>query len=455
MKINTKSYLDVKVNSSKFRDAAASILIFLYIFDFEIIKGVSLSRSSIVAAVIFIAIVTFKSRKAIGSVKYTLQQKCMRASLVLSVILLIYTFVSCALHSTGDYSLAISIVRSIVWIFITVIAYAAIKQITTRSIFDLLINAMLIQSVIILISMLSPDFKEFTDVFRSESAIERGDKYSGYRALGISGSAFFGLSICYAYLFLILAFYWQEWSVKNPLARAAIVALFVVAGTSAGRTSQVGMVLAILLFIAMFAIKKDQMSKIRHRNIVVICVMLALFVLSIPFWESIEFEGTFSAFLAYASSFVSNLNINDILSSTTSTEALSNMYFPLSNDQLVIGDGFYEVNGEYYLGTDAGYMRPVLYFGVMGLALMCVVQFSIVYVNSNARNKVFFLFTLILLLILQYKGEAILTPVSLSTMLMLSAFEIRSSGMRQNDAKDICEQKNLLANEVMSGRGAR
>lgn len=78
------------------------------------------------------------------------------------------------------------------------------------------------------------------------------------------------------------------------------------------------------------------------------------------------------------------------------------------------------------MGTDAGYMRTVLYFGVLGLVLMCAVQFSLLYMGTGKREMAFFLSTVLLLLVFQYKGEAIMTPVSLSALMLLAAFDVRN-----------------------------
>src|SRR5690606_31294028 len=52
--------------------------------------------------------------------------------------------------------------------------------------------------------------------------------------------------------------------------------------------------------------------------------------------------------------------------STVSTDKLSKMYFSVPYDTLLFGDGHWnDPDGVgYYMQTDAGYMRHVLYFGL-------------------------------------------------------------------------------------------
>nr|WP_227575029.1 hypothetical protein [Acinetobacter baumannii] len=55
--------------------------------------------------------------------------------------------------------------------------------------------------------------------------------------------------------------------------------------------------------------------------------------------------------------------INEGSFASTSTDALQNMYFPLTEQQYLIGDGRYMDGESYYMATDAGYMRFTLFYG--------------------------------------------------------------------------------------------
>lgn len=414
-------------HNSKLYTFLAVLLLFMYIFDFELIKGVSYSRSSIVALGISSLVLAVSKSKKISLTKL-FNPSCMRLAIAFSLALLLYSVSSVLLHHTGDYSLLLSIARSVIWIGATAIVYIAVKQLHQGCILDLLIGAMVIQSAIIVLSMLVPDFKAITDAFRSDSTIERGEKYSGYRALGISGSAFFGLSVCYGYIYLLIAYHWKSWNVSNPIMKICIVILLVVAGSSAGRTSQVGLAIAVLLFLSLRIVEKAdrRVAILRKRNIAIVSFSLALIIGSIPILGEISIPRIVEYYITYATSFIANFNPSDILSSTSSTQTLSTMYFPLSVDQLIAGDGLYEINGSYYMDTDAGYMRTILYFGILGLLLMCAVQFSLLFVGSGKKEVLFFLSIVLMMLIFQYKGEAIFTPVSLSALSLLAAFDLRN-----------------------------
>ncbi|EMR9430233.1 O187 family O-antigen polymerase, partial [Escherichia coli] len=113
--------------------------------------------------------------------------------------------------------------------------------------------------------------------------------------------------------------------------------------------------------------------------------------------------------------------------STASTDELKSMYFSLNEITMLIGDGKYtgDTPGTYYMGTDAGYMRPTLFGGFFLILAMLVIW--ILWLKNTFYPKkggVLFISLVILSLILQYKGEFIITNyctlILLSTLLMVS-----------------------------------
>ena len=423
MMINEKDNISKKFYPN---DVLAVLLLFLYIFDFIIIKGISITRSSLFAVIISGVIAANNSKAFKKNIKNILARRSSKLVLMISPVLLLYTWCVILMQGTSDYSLALSITRAIIWIFVTYLVIASIKVITKSNLVDLVLGAFIVQSAIIVFSMLSPEFKTLTDVFRSDEIIEHSAlRYSGYRALGISGSAYYGLSICYGFIYLLIAQYWNKWRVKNPVIKCLIVVLMIIAGSSAGRTSQIGLALALPYYVLANCRPGIFNIRISRSGLISVCLFVALVLFCLPIQKNVEMGKTVSWFIDYATSFISNINWSDPLSSTSSTETLSKMYFELTPKQLLVGDGLYDINGHYYMGTDAGYMRTVLYFGIPGLVLMFILQ-AFAIAPNNKRIIPMYICTLMLLLIFQYKGEALLTPILLSSVLLISFSELSS-----------------------------
>ena len=108
--------------------------------------------------------------------------------------------------------------------------------------------------------------------------------------------------------------------------------------------------------------------------------------------------------------------------STASTDELKNMYFALQEHTLLFGDGRYagDIDGTYYMGTDAGYMRPTLYGGIVLMLSMLIVWFYWLKKICDIEKSHSLFFGLILLsLALQYKGEFIITNYCTSILLVI------------------------------------
>jgi hypothetical protein len=115
-------------------------------------------------------------------------------------------------------------------------------------------------------------------------------------------------------------------------------------------------------------------------------------------------------------------NSNNILTSSSSGHTLfKQMYFDLTAHQLILGDGRYtEYNGLYYMHTDAGYMRNILFFGISGMIALIIYQ---LYLLSNIaifpKKKLFVLTMLLMLLIFEVKGQTIGFLLTLQSIILL------------------------------------
>ena len=110
--------------------------------------------------------------------------------------------------------------------------------------------------------------------------------------------------------------------------------------------------------------------------------------------------------------------------SSTSTDALHAMYFPLTEQQFLIGDGRYTDGQSYYMKTDAGYMRFALFYGVV---FSSILYFYFVYflMRVSLLDKKYFwvlIFFIIMSFIFHYKGEVVLFAVSYGKLLFLIVF---------------------------------
>ncbi|MBE0459503.1 hypothetical protein [Pseudoalteromonas prydzensis] len=113
--------------------------------------------------------------------------------------------------------------------------------------------------------------------------------------------------------------------------------------------------------------------------------------------------------------------------STSSTIALQNMYFYPPKDNLFFGDGMYSgVDGGYYMDTDAGYMRFLLNFGLVGSLFIYISFIMLLFVfnactNFKGKRTLFFL-VFVLFFVYHYKGDVVLYSVSMMKILFMICF---------------------------------
>lgn len=98
--------------------------------------------------------------------------------------------------------------------------------------------------------------------------------------------------------------------------------------------------------------------------------------------------------------------------STESSDMLKMMYIHPSVQTFLSGDGYYMVSGHFYMMTDVGYLRPLLFWGIFGTILyysLLLPSLSSIEKNFEKIDKFFVLLTTLILIVgFEIKGEAAL-----------------------------------------------
>lgn len=287
-----------------------------------------------------------------------------------------------------------------------------------NNISELIYYVFIAQSMIILLAMLSPSFREVVQLFQSPADSLRAEKYDGVRGLALSGGQFFPLSALFACAQLII-FRFLLKGKKSTIFDWLMFSLIVLMGLTSGRTSIVGFSFCLLYFAFNFSFNFNlivQFLKKLFLFIILIVIAFSLLNIFIPSLSAIS-----EKFINFAFEFFINYQ-NTGTVSTQSTDILSNMYWSISLDTLFLGEGKYtNDDGTAYMHTDAGYMRNVLFFGLIGTSIVLYSQviYSKLLYFVTGRDFIFSMLTLILMLSLHYKGEIILHLVSVQSLFFL------------------------------------
>ena len=102
---------------------------------------------------------------------------------------------------------------------------------------------------------------------------------------------------------------------------------------------------------------------------------------------------------------------------------------------ILIGDGRYTENGLYYMGTDAGIMRPLLFGGlifafVRYIGLYGILLWRMFKYETEKYEKIVLFWTLVMCILFEIKGEIVFSclPIVLGAMILgheKKTFEIR------------------------------
>ena len=325
---------------------------------------------------------------------------------------------------TFDFSIIktkINFIISMFAVYILAKYFSENSNLSEKFFFNLLLSVFALQSIIMVVMLLDSNVSQtITSFTRStDQGVRVLESYAGARGLGIADSSVFGLAIVMG-LFLFLTFFCYKNKFINFNYFIILLFLGGVASISAGRTAVIGLICG---FLYLFINFKNLRSFYTLITISFLLFLMFYFLLSID-RQSIENQ-TLGYFYSYSMEPILNY-MNQGKFSSTSTDGLHSMYFPLTDQQFLIGDGRYMDGQSYYMKTDAGYMRFALFYGVI-FSFISSLYFVYFLMKVNLLNKKYFwllIFFIIISFIFHYKGETILFAVSYGKLLFLIVFYI-------------------------------
>lgn len=407
------------------------LILFMYIFSFPLFKNINQTGSNFVIGILLVLYFMCSKKYRIIVLK-TLKKKYVVRIFIFLTTLTLYSLTIPTFLETYDYSIMVSFIShyAIIIIGIFIFSFYEFKNKITNIPYDL-VKVFVIQGVIQVISFSFPNVNIFLNNFRTESAINLGQIgfYEGTRGLALSGQAFFGLGVGFGLVFILFFKAWYVISPKYPYLKFLYLIILIFGAISAARMSLVGLVIGIIYFFV------EKIEKIKHiylsKNKISSSLLGILF--SIPIFSLVitivyqyiknnkSILEIWNSFTNYAFELFEGFFESGNLS-TTSTDILFNkMYFPIKDSwTFLIGDGIYtNIDGSYYMHTDAGYMRNILFFGIVGLILLFLYQMTFL-IFTNKENILLNFSILIYILIIHIKGEALGFSTMLQSMLLVN-----------------------------------
>ena len=238
---------------------------------------------------------------------------------------------------TYDFSIIqtkINFLASILATFILAKSFSSNDKITDKQFFNLLLSLFAIQTILVITMLANSDLSQIVTSFTrsSDQGTRVLESYAGARGLGIADSSAFGFAIVMG-LFIFLTFFSYKNNIISFKYFFALLLLGGVASISAGRTAILGLVFGIVYLFLNFRNIRSFLTLI---STFLILIVAGYLLLSID-RNSIQNE-TLGYFYSYSMEPILNY-INEGSLASSSTDALHNMYFPLTEKQFLIGDG--------------------------------------------------------------------------------------------------------------------
>jgi hypothetical protein len=311
------------------------------------------------------------------------------------------------LHGTSDYTLRNAYLGIVIESLIgSLLYYFIFLKGKSFFYFIKLVSAItLVQVFIIFVMLIDSSVREFIHSISINTAEALFERYGGFRGLGFAHSLTYDLAI-FISISQILIFYniLINKEIKNVFLWVVIWLVLFLAIILTGRSGLLGAFLSLLLLF--FAFTKYRAMK----TLFYICLLfiLTFYLLLTLFYDNPVFQRIYN----YGFELFINFSNEGSFSTRSSTTLLQRMYFFSDNNTFFFGDGYWNnpFGDGYYMHTDAGFMRHVLFYGVFPSFLLYLVYlyifFTIARYNKNNIIFIIMVFSILLIFIAgQFKGN--------------------------------------------------
>ena len=383
------------------------LIVFLLVFSFPLpVCG----NSIFLAAFLSFFCVFFNKQNEILFIEI-IKSKYVYVIVVGSILLLGYSFAYSFLRGTYDFTRVQILISMLVGCFSTILVYASLKnkQESIEYIEKIIVYIFIIQTFIELLSFISPTFLDIVRIFQFEEETEVAEEaYAGFRGLAISGRLYFEFAATYGLIIII--------QMKRIISRDNIsfiyiieYLLLIIGGFFAGRTIFVAVLFSIVLLLIS---NKSRTFKWNFffKLVIYLFLFIVCFILLLPsevllFVNETFIPWVFDLFIKYYET--------GSAEESYSFNRLNEMYeVSITPEEWIIGAARYmNPDGSYYKHVDAGYLRNILYWGMIGSFMNIIYSLSFFFIpiklalKKERNNICFFLCLIIYSFTLHYKGD--------------------------------------------------
>lgn len=330
-----------------------------------------------------------------------------------AILVSLAAYATTVINNTIDYTYADYIVSMWVWLGGAYTLVYLIRLVhghaSVMTIANYLIATCVLQCVLALVIDSSPTFSQFVSRIVDDLGFIEMDRLSGTGRLYGIGCCLDVAGTRFASVLIILACIVSKIS-TTQLGRytwlyITAFAIIIVIGNMISRTTLVGAIIAVLVWVVSGVINKGEASSKILRQLAIITIFavvisVVVYNLNSSFKTNIRFA--FEGFFSLVEKGHWETNSNNILKQmvvfpeTLHTWLIGDGYLinPFDTDLNYIGENY----GGYYKRTDIGYLRFIFYFGLLGLCSFCFYFISVAHALMKKFIEYRWMFLLILVL---------------------------------------------------------
>lgn len=344
----------------------------------------------------FVKLIGFWGRSNFGFLKY------------LTFVLIFNSLVVPLSHFSGDFTYIPLQIGIILSLFRNILLVYCLHKYGERGIFAQYIKYFFIACCIYvtftLSFIVSPEFKSFwLDAVLSDVKDMSVDFMVYQFRYSLDGFAAFSSASVFSFACLFCS-YKIAMSPKVRIIDILCLMMMVIGCFFYGRVSLIGMVMGAFLIIW----ASGSMSKaLRIGGIIIVFVMILLSVLN--FYS--QTNDDLLVWQEWAFSIIKQLFIEKEVTDYSVTHMVDDMYYMPDLTTFLFGDGLYtNKDNSYYGHTDVGFMRLILYGGIISLTFVYVIMVKLTRIIIRASKSIvikrFALLALSMFIVLEMKGES-------------------------------------------------
>ncbi|AOR24748.1 oligosaccharide repeat unit polymerase [Clostridium taeniosporum] len=351
-----------------------TIMMFLFVFNipFTFLPFGTAKLFTIMGIVILFIQITMKKKSMFFNNKEA--KFCFKYSLFLLIGSIFFTLIHNTFDFTITYSYFLFIIEHLLGSLTIIYLINKKNSISIEYVLRRIVSICFIQSCLVILMLISEKIKIFiySILKTGESLYDMGLRYDGIRGLGVASNTTYELSFVLSIGLIIDVYLINKFQNNKEIFKLSLSYLVICFATIVtARTGLIGVFISFLILVINY--KKKYKECINIRKIKFILFLFIICFISIVFLNLI-----FSDFIILVQEkiipFAFEAFINLFRNKSfemSSTNVLKQMYFPVSFKTLIIGDGRYiNENGiGYYMSTDAGYMRHLLFSGIFSVFL--------------------------------------------------------------------------------------